>query len=69
MNSETYKAGSTFYNATNAEKDPDNVFLWRYPVRRLEGEIIRDIILSASGQINLASRRHAVLSVNAAERS
>jgi hypothetical protein len=53
MNSETYKAGSTFYNAANAEKDPDNVFLWRYPVRRLDGEIMRDVILSASGQINL----------------
>ncbi|MEX2262073.1 MAG: PSD1 and planctomycete cytochrome C domain-containing protein [Bryobacteraceae bacterium] len=53
MNSETYKMGSAFYNAQNAEKDPDNKFLWRYPVRRLEGEIIRDIILSASGQINL----------------
>jgi hypothetical protein len=53
MNSETYKAGSTFYHAANAEKDPENVFLWRYPVRRLDGEIIRDLILSASGQINL----------------
>jgi hypothetical protein len=53
MNSETYKMGSAFYNAANAEKDPDNKFHWRYPVRRLEGEIIRDVILSASGQINL----------------
>lgn len=55
MNSETYRMGSVFYNARNVEKDPENVFLWRYPVRRLEGEIIRDIILSASGQINLAA--------------
>jgi hypothetical protein len=53
MNSETYRMGSSFYRAGNAEKDPDNTFLWRYPVRRLEGEIIRDVILSASGQINL----------------
>jgi len=53
MNSETYKMGSTFYHAQNAEKDPDNIFFWRYPVRRLEGETIRDIILSASGKINL----------------
>ena len=29
------------------------MFLWRYPVRRLDGEIMRDVILSASGQINL----------------
>jgi hypothetical protein len=53
MNSATYKMGSAFYHAQNAEKDRDNVFLWRYPVRRLEGEIIRDVMLSASGQINL----------------
>jgi hypothetical protein len=53
MNSETYKMKSSFYSAPNAQKDPDNVFLWRYPLRRLEGEIIRDVILSASGQINL----------------
>jgi hypothetical protein len=53
MNSETYKLQSSFYNAGNAEKDPNNEFFWRYPVRRLEGEIIRDLILSASGKINL----------------
>jgi hypothetical protein len=53
MNSETYKMESAFYNAGNAEKDPENVMLWRYPIRRLEGEILRDIILAASGQINL----------------
>ncbi len=53
LNSETYKMASSFYNAQDAEKDPTNVYLWRYPVRRLEGEAIRDVILSASGQINL----------------
>ncbi len=53
MNSETYKMASSFYNARNLEKDPTNTFLWRYPVRRLEGEAIRDVILSASGQLNL----------------
>ena len=43
MNSETYKLSSNFYHAVNAEKDPENKLYWRYPVRRLEGEIIRDI--------------------------
>jgi hypothetical protein len=52
MNSQTYKMSSSFYNASNVEKDPTDVYLWRYPVRRLEGEAIRDIILSASGKIN-----------------
>jgi len=53
MNSETYKMSSSFYNASNVEKDPTDAYLWRYPVRRLEGEAIRDTILSASGKINL----------------
>ena len=53
MNSETYKLESAFFNGSNAEHDRENVYLWRYPVRRLEGEILRDLILSASGQINL----------------
>jgi len=53
MTSETYKMASSFYNATDAEKDPTETYLWRFPVRRLEGEAIRDVILSASGQLNL----------------
>jgi hypothetical protein len=53
MNSQTYKMASTFYQGANAEKDPENIYLWRYPVRRLDAEVMRDVILSASGQINL----------------
>jgi len=53
MNSETYRMASSFAQAANLEKDPTNVYLWRFPLRRLEGEAIRDLILSASGQINL----------------
>jgi hypothetical protein len=53
LTSQTYRSASSFYNAENIAKDPTNVYLWRYPVRRVEGEIIRDMILSASGQINL----------------
>ncbi|MCI0663523.1 MAG: DUF1553 domain-containing protein, partial [Acidobacteria bacterium] len=37
----------------NLEKDPTNIYLWRFPLRRLEAEAIRDVILSAGGQINL----------------
>src|SRR5437763_1412182 len=29
--------------------DPDNRLLWRMPLKRLESEIIRDCVLSASG--------------------
>ncbi|HEV8131528.1 MAG TPA: PSD1 and planctomycete cytochrome C domain-containing protein [Acidobacteriota bacterium] len=53
MNSETYKMDSSFYRDSNMERDPANVYLWRFPLRRLEAEAIRDVILSASGRINL----------------
>jgi hypothetical protein len=53
MNSTTYKMASSYSQVTNLEKDPTNIYLWRFPLRRLEAEAIRDVILSASGQINL----------------
>lgn len=52
MTSQTYQMASSFYRESNVRKD-DNVALWRFPTRRLESEIIRDVILSASGQLNL----------------
>jgi hypothetical protein len=52
MNSETYKMASDFYLPANAEKDSTNQFLWRFPIKRMEAEIIRDAVLSASGDIN-----------------
>jgi hypothetical protein len=53
MNSEAYQMASSYYLASNIEKDPTNTFLWKFPLKRLEAEIIRDITLSASGQLNL----------------
>ncbi|MBV9505683.1 MAG: PSD1 domain-containing protein [Acidobacteriia bacterium] len=53
MNSETYKMASGYYTPANAEKDPTNQLLWRFPIKRLEAEIIRDAVLSASGDLNL----------------
>lgn len=53
MTSETYKMASSFAQPVNLEKDPTNVNLWRFPLRRLEAETLRDAILSASAQINL----------------
>ena len=52
MTSETYKMASAFSTEANLKADPTNVYLWRFPAHRLEAEIIRDIILSASGQLN-----------------
>ncbi len=53
MNSETYKMASAYYQAESAAKDPTDTFLWRFPVKRMEAEIIRDSVLSASGDLNL----------------
>jgi hypothetical protein len=52
MNSEAYKMASDYYTGADAEKDPTNQCLWRFPVKRLEAEIIRDAVLSASGDLN-----------------
>jgi hypothetical protein len=53
MNSETYQMASEYTASSALEKDPENVLLWRYPQRRLEGEAIRDSILATSGNLNL----------------
>jgi len=53
MTSEAYQMESAFFRSVDGEKDPEDVYLWRFPLRRVEGEVIRDIILSASGQLNL----------------
>jgi hypothetical protein len=52
MTSETYKMASAYYGGGNEAKDSTNQFLWRFPVKRLEAEIIRDAALSASGDLN-----------------
>jgi len=44
---------SSAYRAEAAAADPDNKLLWRYNRRRLEGEVIRDSMLSVSGLLNL----------------
>jgi hypothetical protein len=34
--------------------DPDDVWLWRFPTRRMEAELVRDNVLYASGQLDCA---------------
>jgi hypothetical protein len=45
---------SSAHDSTNFAADPDNVLLWRASPRRLDAEAIRDAILAASGQLDLA---------------
>ncbi|MBI4903735.1 MAG: DUF1553 domain-containing protein [Acidobacteria bacterium] len=49
--SNTYQQSSG-YNAESAAADPDNKLVWRFNRRRLEGETVRDAILSVSGGLN-----------------
>ncbi|MEZ5328019.1 MAG: PSD1 and planctomycete cytochrome C domain-containing protein [Verrucomicrobiales bacterium] len=51
MNSKTYRRASSG-NVANEAIDPDNRFLWRQNLRRLEAESIRDAMLAASGELN-----------------
>jgi hypothetical protein len=53
MTSETYKEASAFHRIKNAESDPTDVYLWKFPIHRVESELVRDMTLSASGQLNM----------------
>ena len=49
---ETYRMASAHDDPAAREADPDNRLLWKYPRRRLEGEIIRDLALAVAGNLN-----------------
>ncbi|MCC6367993.1 MAG: DUF1553 domain-containing protein [Bryobacterales bacterium] len=49
--SATYQQSSA-YNEQAAKADPDDKLLWRFSRRRLEGETVRDAMLSVSGALN-----------------
>jgi hypothetical protein len=52
MSSETYQTASAHGDAAALAADPTNKLLWRYPSRRLESEILRDVTLDAAGRLN-----------------
>jgi hypothetical protein len=51
MNSSTYQQASAVREPA-ARIDPGNKLLWRFPIHRLEGEVIRDSALSVAGLLN-----------------
>lgn len=53
VTSSTYRMAST-PDPRNARVDPDNVYLWRMPSRRMEAELVRDNLLYVSGELDLA---------------
>ncbi len=50
--SATYRQASAV-DPQKAGRDPENKWLSRFPLRRLEAEAIRDAVLAASGKLNL----------------
>jgi hypothetical protein len=54
MMSAAYQMASAFVDATDSASDPGNLYLWRFRPQRLEAEIVRDSMLAAGGNINLA---------------
>jgi hypothetical protein len=53
MTSRAYRAGSRF-DAENHARDAGNDHFWRFDMRRLTAEELRDSILAVNGSINLA---------------
>lgn len=51
VTSNTYRMAST-PDPVNAKIDPDDVYLWRTPYKRMEAEVVRDNLLWASGQLD-----------------
>jgi hypothetical protein len=54
MMSEAYQMASAFGDEADAKNDPENRYLWRFRPQRLDAEIVRDSMLAAGGNINLA---------------
>ena len=53
LHSDTYKQ-SSILNEQAFAADADNRLLWRMPLKRMDAEMLRDAILTASGQLRLA---------------
>ena len=62
MTSEAYQMASRVRTTRRiAAKDPENNYLWRFRIQRLDAEIVRDSILAAERRHRLDDRRSAGL--------
>lgn len=52
VTSRSYQLSSEV-TASNLDRDPENIYVWHYPRRRLEAEALRDATLAVSGQLDL----------------
>jgi hypothetical protein len=57
VTSNTYRMRSSSPDPNYASRtgDPENIYLWRMNPRRMESEIVRDSLLSVSGQLDLTT--------------
>jgi Protein of unknown function (DUF1553)/Protein of unknown function (DUF1549) len=68
MNSAVYRQAGTVRDDAFAA-DPENVLLWRFPLRRLDAEGVRDAMLSAAGELDQRMSGPYVPTVRAKEGS
>ena len=52
--SETYQQSSSAQDSRSMEVDSESRYLWRFPSRRLDSEVIHDAMLAISGKLNLS---------------
>jgi hypothetical protein len=52
--SQTYRMSSEIHDDSDTSRDPNNILLSKFPVRRLEAEAIRDNMLAVCGNLNTA---------------
>ena len=53
MTSEAYQMASRYNDAAAAATDPNDDYLWRFRIQRLDAEVVRDSIMAAAGTIDL----------------
>jgi hypothetical protein len=53
VTSATYRQSSVAQGKDQLAADPDDQWLWRYPSKRVEAELVRDNVLWAAGQLDL----------------